>query len=101
MNEKYYVICGNHQEFQNFVTQKAGDMWVAGNTSVSLSNFVYVNGTEQLRGISSPHGWFVGTWRDRKDLQEIIMQLGYSYRGTGEKIPDNIINIARELKILT
>lgn len=100
MRERYYVICGTRDEFQRFVTEKAADMWLAGNTNITLSNFVYVNSTEQLKGISSPHGWFVGSWRDRSDIQEIIFQLGYSYRDTGEKIPETIKDIARELKIL-
>jgi hypothetical protein len=101
MNERYYVICGTRDEFVKFAMEKSADMWMTGNTSVSLSNFVYVNGTEQLKGVSSPHGWFIGSWRDRSNIHEIIFQLGYSYRGVGEKIPESIINIAREMKILT
>ena len=100
MTEKYYVICGNRNEFQIFVTKKAADMWLAGETSVSLSNFVFVHSSEQLKGVSCPHGWFVGTWRDRSNIQEIVLELGFRYGSAGFVVPESITTIARELRIL-
>ena len=97
MNDKYYVICGNRNEFQEFVTKKAADMWMNGTTSVSLSNFVFVHSSEQLRGQSCPHGWFFGTWRGLSNIKEIVLQLALSYATRGYMVPDNINNIAKEL----
>ena len=75
MTEKYFVICGNRQEFQDFIVKKSADLWLLGHTSISMSNFVYVDDVMKLKGIQNPHGWFYGTWCDHTNLGEIIQQL--------------------------
>lgn len=79
---KYYVICGTRQEFNEFIQKKALELFGQGYTSVSLSNFVYVNSTDQLKGISNPHGWFVGSWKDRNNIYEIMHELRIRYTDT-------------------
>jgi hypothetical protein len=97
-NDRYYVICGNNQEFQNFIRRKAGDMWAAGDTSISLSNFVHLTNIRQLQGTLKPHGWFVGNWRDLSNIRDIVQMLMLRYGGFTP--PDNIQNIAKELGII-
>jgi hypothetical protein len=75
MQEKYYVIAGNAQQATDFIKRKATEMWHDGYTSIALSNFVYVSSVLTLRGIRNPHGFFIGTWRDRRDIHEILYQL--------------------------
>ena len=45
---------------------------ITGKTHRNGSDYVMVNQYEQLRGYKEVHGVFVGTWRERKDLHEII-----------------------------
>lgn len=75
MNEKYFVIAGNRFQATDFINKKVQQLYEMGTTSISLSNFVYVSDVSSLKGYSNPTGWFVGTWRERKDIDEIIIQL--------------------------
>jgi hypothetical protein len=98
MNDKYYVICGNREEFQEFIIKKSGDLWMHGDTSISLSNFVHLTDCLQLQGTLNPHGWFVGNWRNLSNIREIVQMLMIRYFGFAP--PDNIQNIAKELGII-
>jgi hypothetical protein len=71
-DDKIFVIAGTHEQFTQFVVRKAIQLWDGGNTSVSLSDFVYVSGPERLKGFNSVHGYFVGTFRQRKDIEQIL-----------------------------
>lgn len=75
MSEKYFVISGNFFEFNSFLKKKCEELYNAGNTDISYSHFVYVSDISSLKGYSDPRGWFIGTWRERKDIDEIIIQL--------------------------
>jgi hypothetical protein len=77
MTNKYYVIAGSHEEYKAFILRKAMEMTIDGNTSITLSHFVYVSGPETLRGLRNPRGFFVGTWRKRTDSKDILLQLIY------------------------
>ena len=92
MNEKFYVIAGTRNEFENFCRIKCNDLAKNGKT-VSLSNFVCVTDPIQLKGISSPHGWFIGTWRDRHDIKDIVQSLCVCYHSG---LPDTILDIVHE-----
>lgn len=74
LNDKIFVVAGNHAQFREFMKRKAGELWDQGH-EVSYSNFVYVSGPEVFRGFSSVHGYFVGTFRERKDLAEIVQHI--------------------------
>lgn len=72
---KYHVIAGNVFEFDRFIKKKSAEMWNEGNTSVSLSDFVYVSSVETLKGLSEIQGFYVGTWKNRSDVMEIQLQV--------------------------
>lgn len=72
---KYHVIAGNFAEFNSFIRKKSTEMWKEGNTSISMSNFVYVSSVDTLRGLSEIQGFYVGTWKDREDIDEIQMKV--------------------------
>lgn len=72
---KYHVIAGNVFEFDRFIKKKSAEMWNEGNTSISMSDFVYVSSVETLRGLSKIQGFYVGTWKNRSDVMEIQEQV--------------------------
>lgn len=74
MKQKYIVVCGTREEFNKFIREKALEMFGAGNDSISLSDFIYASG-DNLRGISNPRGFFIGTWRERPDAPNILLSL--------------------------
>ena len=81
MSDKFFVVCGTRQEFQDFIIRKSAELWTEGNTSISMSNFVWVSSRKQLMGIRNPHGCFYGTWYNLEDLQDIMTQLIVSTDG--------------------
>ena len=75
MDDKYYVIAGDYNQFRTFIRRKATEMAMMGNTSITLSHFVYVSGPESLRGVRNPHGFFFGTWRKKSNIKDILLML--------------------------
>lgn len=71
---KYLVIAGNHGEFNTFIKKKAMELW-APDYNISLSDFLYVAVPDQLRGYSNPKGFFIGSWCERNDMEEILYSL--------------------------
>lgn len=77
--QKYLVIAGNHIQYLQFSNRKAFDMWNSGDTSVTLSDFIYLDNVERIRGFHEiPPGWFYGTWYERKDI-EILLETLFVY----------------------
>lgn len=70
---KYFVIAGTRSEYMEFVHKKVNELLLS--TTVSFSDFVYVDSVDNLRGYSNPKGWFVGSWREKKGINEIIVCL--------------------------
>ena len=95
MNNKFYIIAGNHSQFLEFAKKKAQEMYNDGYTWVTLSNFVNVTVPTQLKGISNPHGWFVGTWKHNSNIRDILFEFKYCIYEHG--IPDGIIQASNEL----
>ena len=58
-----YIIAGNHIQYLN---------WLNKQTNIHCQ---YVGGPDILRGIRDPHGVFIGTWYERKDIYNILVQL--------------------------
>ena len=75
MSEKYFVVCYNHDEYRVFVKRKIDELCNVGLTFISLSHFVYVSGPSSVRGIRNPQGWLYGRWREREDIEHILMTL--------------------------
>ena len=73
-NDHIFVIAGNHSEFSAYRSRRCDEVSQQGGT-ISYSNFVYVYGPEVLRGFDEVHGVFIGTWRSRSDIKEIVETL--------------------------
>lgn len=58
---KIFVIAGTHDEFKYYVRDKVLD-----------KHYVYVSSPDTLRGHQDVHGVFIGTWRERSDIVEIL-----------------------------
>lgn len=75
MKHKIYVIAGSYSEAQLFIHKKCTEMYDAGDTSVYLSDFVIVTSPERLRGLTSCHGYFIGTYDQLPNIGEIKQQI--------------------------
>ena len=70
MNDRIFIVAGNHQQYKEWV-RKNIDRFYANNTSISLSNFVYVSGPEIFRGYNEVHGYYIGSYKNRPDIEQI------------------------------
>jgi hypothetical protein len=72
---KFFVIAGTIEQARNWIKEDAKRRWEAGETSVSLSDYISVFNPTQIKGYSNPHGRFVGTWWNRDDIPDLITHL--------------------------
>ena len=86
---KHFIICGNHNEFKEFVNKKLSSL----TESFRFTDFVYVTGPEIFKGYSNPHGWFIGNWRERSDIIQILSVLVSQYKN--EPTPQSLMEIGR------
>jgi len=75
--DKIFVVAGTLAEFKQFMHKKLDQLWKQYNEegrmfNISMSDFVYVNSIETLRGHRNIHGYFYGTFRNRPDLRDIV-----------------------------
>ena len=71
---KTLVIAGTYHEANYWIIQDLGKKYPS-MTSLSMSDYIIVHNPDQLRGMRDPKGIFVGTWRERKDIFEILNML--------------------------
>ena len=65
MSQKIYIISGNYDQYKQWT-------WERG---VDRTHFVFVAAPDAFRGIENPGGRFIGTWYERPDAFDILMQL--------------------------
>lgn len=68
--QRKYVVAGNHIQYKMWLHQKGFDP----------HEYVYVSSVDRLLGVSNPHGFFVGTYTERTDIDEIKLQIKLAQR---------------------
>ena len=71
---KTLVIAGNANEAKYWIITDIGKKYPT-NTSLQYNDYIIVVHPDQLRGMRDPTGIFVGTWRERTDIFEILNRL--------------------------
>lgn len=71
MTEKTYVVAGSYNEFLQHIKSKLQRLYSEGDTSLTISDFVYVVTVDQLRGLSTIKGYYYGSYMQRPDIAEI------------------------------
>ena len=72
---KKLIIAGSYEQAQLWIKNDLAKRNAAGETTLSMSEYTIVHNEDQLRGMRDPHGIFVGSWRERKDIFEILNML--------------------------
>ena len=71
---KIYVVAGTGDEARRWINSNIEKRAKIG-MPYSLSDYVYVANADKLRGIRNPHGVFIGSWRERLDIFQIVEAL--------------------------
>jgi rRNA pseudouridine-1189 N-methylase Emg1 (Nep1/Mra1 family) len=72
---KTYVIAGTYHEAQTWIAKNYQERVAIGDKQASTRDYFYVSKAQDLVGIQDPHGVFVGTWRGRPDILEIVLEI--------------------------
>lgn len=72
---KFFVIAGNKAQFEDYMRRKIEEMVATGYADFRYTHIVYVSSANVLAGVSNPHGVFIGSWREREDIHEILDRL--------------------------
>ena len=91
---KIFVIAGNFEQANDWMKKDIKRRWEAGETSITLSHYIYVDSPTRVKGYLNPHGVFVGSWRERKDILDIAITLHVSSANNNPALMD----IIRELR---
>jgi hypothetical protein len=90
---KKLVIAGTYDQAQLWIHNDLAKRSAAGETTLSMSEYNIVHNPDQLRGMRDPNGIFVGRWRERKDIFEILNMLLVNMRDDAKR------NIIQDLMI--
>lgn len=86
-----YIVAGNYNEYQAYVKRKTRDQVY----------YKYVSGVDRIRGLSEIDGYYIGTFYQRPDIEDIkehiniikskqkideIKPLKYEWKGPGPDV---------------
>lgn len=66
---RVYVVAGKHFQYVEYKRRKHLE------NDGGVEEYVYVNSVNTIRGVRDPRGVFIGTWRERTDIMDILMHL--------------------------
>ena len=91
-----YVIAGTEPQAYDWINRKLEERIRNGEFPNQIDEYKYVHSPTVLRGIQDPHGIFIGTWKDRKDLKEIVEALLYASHGENQTIKKLYEDLTKE-----
>lgn len=84
--ELFFIVSGTYEEALEYMRKK----------NLSDYDYRYVYDRKTLLGHNNPHGCFYGSWRQRQDIQEILMDLIVrTTNGTNWKLKDLLEEISK------
>jgi len=87
-NGRVYIVAGNYEEFKAYVRKHDPiDDIVTWNTL----RYVYVHDRMTIMGLVEINGFYIGTWRERPDIEEIQQVIAHIKQRT--KLIENIEDI--------
>lgn len=72
---RIFVIAGNRQQADLWIKNDLEKRKNSGVTTLSWSDYVVVSDVSRVRGVKDPRGVFIGTWRDRVDIKDVVEAL--------------------------
>ena len=71
---KFFVISGTRDQFVDWRNRNVPELLI-NNQIGNLSDLIYVSSVHVLKGTSNPTGVFIGTWYQRQDMIQVLLQL--------------------------
>jgi hypothetical protein len=74
MRDKIFIVAGNYNQFLEYRNRKWTEYREAG-IDISIDDFVYVSSPDSIRGRRNVHGFYIGTWDQRPDIEDIKLNI--------------------------
>lgn len=65
--DKLFIVAGNREQYREWVKTNLTRF-----PNILLQNFIFVSGPEVFRGYNEVHGFYIGSYRQRPDIEEIM-----------------------------
>lgn len=65
-----FIIAGNRKEYQQWVRKQ-----IENRSTLCSKTMIYVDGPQTFLGWRDINGYFVGSYRDREDIEDILIRL--------------------------
>ncbi len=71
-----YIVAGNFKEYTEYVDRKHYE-WLKPDSNTLVSPYFYINvsNVDKLRGLNKIQGFFIGSYEQRADIDEIKMAI--------------------------
>jgi hypothetical protein len=71
--ERIYIVSGTYEQYKHYRAKKFEEYLNLAPTQefVEFPDYVYVQHPENLKGVSNPKGFYIGTYKDRPDIEYI------------------------------
>jgi len=70
MSHGFFIVAGTHAEYKDWLRQNRSRF-----PANNINDFIWVHGSDVFRGSANPHGFFIGTFRSRPDLYDIVQTI--------------------------
>lgn len=108
--ENIHIVAGNIAEFK-YITKKKWDQyhekWAKGDKQEMYPNYKYVSSPDILRGLNEIKGFYYGTYEQRKDIEQIKLEIslikakqGIKFSATHTVSIDGVLQDPRDYKII-
>lgn len=81
-----YVVAGNFHQAKNYIAKKRQEAMASDVPPLLHDSHLYVKDFTSLKGVRDPHGVFIGTWRDRLDIYEVVHELCLCWAGKNHQL---------------
>ena len=85
--DKYFIVPGTYPEYRTWVNKN--HIFYPDN---NISDFIYVHNSIVFRGYANPHGFFIGTFRSRADLYDIVQTIIMCSNNMSNQTKTDLIN---------
>jgi hypothetical protein len=98
------IIAGNYSEYANYKRHKLNLALMNDDAGLGMEiqSYRYVDNANSIRGMRDVNGVFIGSWRSRKDILEIVANLRFlmSHRNHAlEKVWNELCSKATALQV--
>ena len=88
MSDRYFIVAGTHAEYKDWLSENRSRF-----PANNINDFIWVHSSDVFRGYANPHGFFIGTFRSRDDLYDIVQTIIMCSHGLSNQTKSDLINL--------